>query len=425
MKEAAGSYRSSGLFLYLRWATIRYSPFIILHLQTCNLHLHGAAHHSLTVPIAQTSVYTFPNVDALINFTEERMFWDEPEREEYGRYGNPTVRAAEAKLAALEEAQDAILVSSGMGAVTATLLLMLQQGDHLILLDQCYLQTLDFCRDFLNRFGIEYTFVPPGDYAALEAAIQPNTRLIFTESPTNPFMYCIDPARLVEIAQRHKIKTVVDATFATPINCQLLTYGIDLVIHSITKYLGGHNDLMAGAVVGSYDLITPLRQTQAMLGNIIDPHTAYLILRGMKTLSVRMERHNANGLAVAQFLEGHPLVRKVWYPGLKCHPDHAIAQATMDGSGSVVSFELDVPLELCYRFIDSLNIPAIGPSLGGVESIISPLALMGYAHLPEEERLALGIRDELIRFCIGIEDPADLIADLDQALHKIDKGEKQ
>jgi len=240
-------------------------------------------------------------------------------------------------------------------------------------------------RDFLNRFGIEYTFVPPGDYAALEAAIQPNTRLIFTESPTNPFMYCIDPARLVEIAQRHKIKTVVDATFATPINCQLLTYGIDLVI----------------------------------------PHTAYLILRGMKTLSVRMERHNANGLAVAQFLEGHPLVRKVWYPGLKCHPDHAIAQATMDGSGSVVSFELDVPLELCYRFIDSLNIPAIGPSLGGVESIISPLALMGYAHLPEEERLALGIRDELIRFCIGIEDPADLIADLDQALHKIDKGEKQ
>jgi len=374
------------------------------------------AHNSLTVPIVQTSVYTFPNVDALINFTEERMFWDEPEREEYGRYGNPTVRAAEAKLAALENAQDAILISSGMGAVTATLLLMLQQGDHLILSDQCYLQTLDFCRDFLTRFGIETTTVPNGDYDALEAAIQPNTRLIFTESPTNPFMYCIDPARLVEIAQRHKIKTVVDATFSTPINFRPLDHGIDLVIHSITKYLGGHNDLMAGAVIGSYDLITPLRQAQAMFGNVVDANTAYLILRGMKTLSIRMARHNANGLAVARFLEQHPKVRQVWYPGLECHPDHAIAQGTMDGFGGVVSFELDCPLESTYEFMDNLKIPIIGPSLGGVESIISPLALMGYAHLPLEERLKLGIRDELIRFCIGIEDTADIIADIEQAL---------
>lgn len=373
------------------------------------------AHDSLTVPIVQTSVYTFKTAGALAEYYEERMFWDEPEREEYGRYGNPTVRAVEAKLAALEGAQDAMLVSSGMAAVTSTLLLMLAQGDHMILTDECYYSTQIFCR-FVKRFGVECTFVPHGDYDALEAAIQPNTRLIFSESPTNPFMHCLDFARFVEIARRHGVKTIVDTTFATPVNLRALEYGVDLVVHSVTKYLAGHNDLMAGAVVGAYDAITPLRQAQGMLGNLVDPHAAYLILRGMKTLGLRVARQNANGLAVARFLEDHPRVRRVWYPGLESHPNHAIATATLHGFGGVVSFEVEGDGAEAHRVIDALKIPTVGPSLGGVESLVSPLALMGYADISQEERDALGIRDELVRLCLGIEDTEDLIADLAQAL---------
>ncbi len=376
-------------------------------------------HNSLTVPIVQTAVYTFEDTAALVDFTEERMFWDEAEREEYGRYGNPTVRAVEAKLADLEQAQDAILVSSGMAAVTSTLLLLLSAGQHFVLTDNCYHSTLVFSQEFLPRFGVSCTLTPCGDYAALEAAIQPNTRLIFSESPTNPFMRCLDYARLADIARRHKLLTVVDTTFATPYNVRPLEYGVDLVIHSLTKYLSGHNDVMAGAVLGRFDLTTTLRQIQGLLGDVVAPHAAYLILRGMKTLALRVAQQNTNGLAVARFLENHPKVRQVWYPGLESHPDHAIAMATMHGYGGVVSFEIEGDIACAHRFIDHLRIPAIGPSLGGVESMVSPLAIMGYANVEPEERLALGIRDELVRICLGIEDTDDLIADLGQALAAI------
>ena len=375
--------------------------------------------NSLTVPVVQTAVYTFDNCEALVNFSEERLFWDEPEREEYGRYGNPTVRAAEAKLAALEGGEDAILVSSGMGAITSLLLLLLAAGDHMILSDECYRSTLEFCGTYLPRWGVEVTTVRHGDYAALEQAIRPNTKLIFSESPTNPFMSCLDLARLVEIARRHGLKTVVDSTFATPINCRPLEQGVDVVIHSVTKYLGGHNDLMAGAVIARTAITTPLRQMQGLLGNIVAPHTAWLILRGVKTLALRMARHNANGLAVARFLAEHPRVRKVWYPGLESHRDHVLAAQTMAGFGGVVSFEVEGDSEAAYRVIDALRIPTIGPSLGGVESMVSPLAVMGYANLEAEQRLALGIRDELVRLCCGIEETADLIADLSQALEQL------
>ena len=376
-------------------------------------------HHSLTVPIVQTAVYTFADTQALVEYSEEHMFWDEPEREEYGRYGNPTVRAVEAKIAALEQAQDAVLVSSGMAAVTSTLLVLLSAGQHFILTDNCYHSTLAFSRDFIKRFGVTCTLVPCGDDDALEAAIRPNTRLIFSESPTNPFMRCLDFARLAAIGRRHGVLTVVDTTFATPYNVRPLTYGVDLVVHSITKYLAGHNDLMAGAVAGRTDLTTPLRQMQGLLGNIVAPHTAYLILRGMKTLALRVAQQNASGLAVAQFLEGHPKVRRVWYPGLASHPDHAVAAATMRGFGGVVSFEIEGGATEAYRFIDALKIPTIGPSLGGVESMVSPLAIMGYANVPEEERAALGIRDELVRLCLGIEETGDLVEDLRQALEQV------
>jgi cystathionine gamma-synthase len=287
------------------------------------------------------------------------------------------------------------------------------------LTNECYHSTLSFCEKFLPRYGIECTLVPYGDYNALEDAIRPNTKLILSESPTNPFMHCLDLPRLVAIAQRHRLKTIIDATFATPLNLRPLDYGVDLVIHSVTKYLAGHNDLMAGVVVGAYQQLTPLRQMQALLGNLIAPHTAYLILRGLKTLALRVERQNANGLAVARFLEGQANVRKVWYPGLDSHPHHQLAQAQMQGFGGVVSFEIDGDAERAYRFIDALRLATIGPSLGGVETMVSPLAVMGYANLPPEERLALGIRNELVRLCLGIENAGDLIADLQQALGNI------
>ena len=377
------------------------------------------AHGSLTVPIVQTSVYTFESAEALRDYTEEKMFWEEPEREEYGRYGNPTIRAVEAKLAALERGQDAMLLSSGMGAVTSTLLLLLNAGDHMILMDECYHSTRHFVDSFLRRYNVACTLIPHGDLEAFEAAIQPNTKLIFAESPTNPFMHCLDLVRLVEIARTHNVKTVVDSTFATPINLQPLTLGIDLVIHSVTKYLGGHNDLMAGAVIGSYNLITPLRQAQALFGNIVGPQAAYMILRGLKTLALRVQRHNTNAQTIASYLERHPAVRCVWYPGLVSHRDHEIARATMGGYGGVVSFEVEGDAADAYRFVNALKIPTIGPSLGGVESLVSPLALMGYAEISPEERAELGIRDELIRFCIGIEDTNDLLADLEQALTQV------
>jgi len=304
---------------------------------------------AITDPIFAASTYTFADTQAVIDYLEQ-----DEQREEYGRYGNPTVRAVEAKIAALEGAQDAIVVGSGMAAVTATLLMLLQPGQHFILTDNCYHSTLEFSQGFLKRYGIECTLAPFGDYRAIEQALRPTTRLIFSESPTNPFMRCLDFERLVGLARRHNVLTVVDSTFATPYNLQPLRLGIDLVIHSLTKYLAGHNDVMAGAVAGRYDLTTPLRQMQGLLGNIVAPQTAYLILRGIKTLALRVERQNTSGLAVARFLENHANVRRVWYPGLESHPDHVVARATLRGGGGVVSFEIDGDVARAHRFIDAL-----------------------------------------------------------------------
>jgi cystathionine gamma-synthase len=373
------------------------------------------SYDAITTPIVQTSTYTFADTAALIDYQEGRI-----EREEYGRYGNPTVRTAEAKLAALEagpeQAAAALLCASGMNAVTTILLSMLPSGSHLILTSDCYRRTRQFVRTMLRRLGIEHSIVEPGDYAGLEAAIRPETRLIVSESPTNPYMRVLDLPRLVEIARRHRVKTLIDATFATPYNLRPLRYGIDLVVHSATKYLGGHNDLLAGVIIGKPGIISALRESQGMLGGICDPHSAYLLLRGIKTLALRMERHNHNGLEVARFLQGHPRVRRVYYPGLPDHPEHAIASAQMHGCGGVVSFEVDGDLEATSRIIDRLRLFQIGPSLGGVESLAEQPSLMSYYELSTEERLTVGICDNLVRLACGIEDTADLIADLAHAL---------
>ena len=385
------------------------------------LSVHGGeardkAFHSVTTPIVQTSTYTFRDTAALVEYMEEHMFWDEPQRDEYGRYGNPTVRAVEARLAALENGDDALLTPSGMSAITGTLLVFLSAGSHLVCTIDCYRRTRDFIQTILSRYGVEATVVPSADLQAIEDAIQPNTRLIFSESPTNPFMRCLDLEGLADIGRRRGIRTAIDSTFATPLNLRPLDYGIDLVIHSVTKYLAGHNDVMAGAVIGKNGLTAPLRQMHGILGSVIDPQTAYLVGRGLKTLGLRIERQNANGLAVAQYLENHPRVRRVWYPGLSSHPDHTIAAAQLRGFGGVVSFEIEGDGEQTGRFIDALRIPYIGPSLGGVESLVEQVQLVSYYDADPEKLDALGVSPSLVRLACGIEEAADIIADLEQAL---------
>jgi cystathionine gamma-synthase len=303
-----------------------------------------------------------------------------------------------------------------MCAITTTLLAMLGRGSHIVLTEEGYRRTRQFCRTLLQRLGIEHTFVETGNYQALEAALRPTTRLIFSESPTNPHLRVMDLDKLAEIGRKHQVKIAIDSTFATPCNQRPLDFGIDLVIHSATKYLGGHNDLMAGVVVGSRGLVSAIRDMQAMLGGIVDPHSAYLLLRGVKTLGIRIRQQNDNGMAVARFLEGHPRVRRVYYPGLSSHPDYKVACEQMKGFGGVISFEIDGDMRTASAFIDRLQIPYIAPSLGGVETLIEQPALMSYYEMTAAERAAIGIADELIRLSLGVEDADDLIADLDQAL---------
>jgi cystathionine gamma-synthase len=322
----------------------------------------------------------------------------------------------ERKLAALDGGEAALLFSTGMCAITTAFLAMLGQGSHLVITGDGYRRTRQFCRTLLRRLGIEYTLVQTGDDRAMDEAIRPNTRLIFSESPTNPHLRVIDLEKLVAIGRKHQVKLIIDSTFATPYNQRPIEFGVDLVIHSATKYLGGHNDLMAGVVVGSRGLVSAVRDVQAMLGGIADPHSAYLLLRGLKTLGLRVRKQNENGMAIAHFLEGHPRVRRVHYPGLSSHPDYKIACEQMKGFGGVVSFEIDGDLKATSTFLDALRIPYIAPSLGGVETLIEQPALMSYYEMTPEDRAAMGITDELVRLSLGVEDAEDLIADLDQAL---------
>jgi cystathionine gamma-synthase len=270
----------------------------------------------------------------------------------------------------------------------------------------------------LQRYGIEVSVVPAGDYQAIEEAIRPTTRCLVSESPTNPYNRIVDMERFADIGKRHRVKTLIDATFATPFNQRPLEFGIDLVLHSATKYLGGHNDLLAGAVLGGAELVDGIRSLQHVTGAIIDPLAAYLLVRGLKTFGLRIERQNANAQGLAEFLAGHPKIAAVHYAGLPSHPDHAIARRQMRGFGGVVSFEFNGDLDATSRVVDGCRIPQIAPSLGGVESLIEQPALMSFYELSTEERLMVGIKDNLIRYSVGIEDTADLIADLAAALEQ-------
>ena len=369
---------------------------------------------AVTTPIYQTSTFWFKDSAELREYQEGRA-----QRDEYGRYGNPTWRAVERKLCELEGAEQAVLFASGMCAATTLFLELLPRGSHLIVTSDCYRRTRQFIRQYLTKLDVETTVIEPADTKQLADAIRPETRLFFTESPTNPYLRVIDVAEAARVAHARGVGVVIDSTFASPVNHRALADGADLVIHSATKYLGGHNDLLCGVVLGSAEQVAPIRAAVGVLGGIPDANSAYLLLRGMKTLALRMERHNANGLRVARFLEAHPRIRRVWYPGLPSHPDHAIASRTLAGFGGVVTFEVDTNLEGCMRFIDGCRIPYIAPSLGGVESLVEMPVLMSFWDVEPAARQAMGITDSLVRLSLGIEDADDLVADLEQALRQV------
>jgi len=379
--------------------------------------VHGAeperyAHHALTPSIAQTASYVFRDTAELTAFFEGRG----GPSQEYGRYGNPTVRLLEERVAALENAGDALAFASGMAALTTSILALTRAGSHVVLFADCYRRTRHFVREFLARFGVEHTLLEPGDVDGLEAALRPETRLVISEAPTNPFQIVVDLERLSAICRDRRIKTLVDSTFATPINLQPLDLGVDLVVHSATKYLAGHHDVLGGVLAGKSGLVSLVRELHHEMGAVMDPHAAFLSLRGVKTLALRVEAQNATGLALATALEGHARVRRVWYPGLPSHPSHEVARRLMRGYGGVVSFELDATLEQTGRFVDGCTLPRIAPSLGGVDSLIEQPALMSYFELEPLARQKLGIADGLVRYAVGIEDTQDIVSDTLRAL---------
>ncbi|UCC62785.1 MAG: aminotransferase class I/II-fold pyridoxal phosphate-dependent enzyme [Anaerolineae bacterium] len=372
---------------------------------------------ALTTPIVQSSTFTFEDTAEILAFMQRKAAGEGPARDEYGRYSNPTQRAAEGKLAALEGGERAALFASGMCAITTAMATLLSSGDHLVMVSDCYHRTREFALTFLSRWGIETTLVPVDEPDTLAAAIRPNTRLIFSETPSNPYLRVLDLPGTVEVARRQGAMTMVDSTFATPLNLRPLAHGVDLVIHSATKYLAGHNDLLAGVVIGGSEVVGQIEKARGVMGGMSNPNDAYLLLRGLKTFDLRVRRHNENGQRVAQFLADHPDVRRVYYPGLPSHPDYEVARRQMAGFGGVVSFEIGGDMEKTGRFIDLLRLPYIGPTLGGVESIIEqPAALFS---LDPAERQAAGLKDNLVRYALGIEDADDLIADLGQALARL------
>jgi cystathionine gamma-synthase len=372
------------------------------------------ADRSLTTPVVFSSTYPFESTSELVAFMQ-----GERERPaEYGRYGNPTVQAAEAKLAGLEGAEAALVMSSGMAVITTTLLAMLRSGQHVVLTSDVYRKTRQFAKQVLTRYGVDVDIVPP-TAVALRDVIRDDTRVVFTEIPTNPYLRVVDIDEVVAIAKARRAKTIVDATFATPINMRPLEHGVDLVVHSTTKYLGGHNDLLGGVIAGRAPIIEAIREHCGMLGAVMDPVTAFMLIRGVKTLGLRVARQNETALRLARLLSEHPKVERVWYPLLEQHPDHAAARKYLRGGGGVVSFELKGGLEAGTRLVDATRIPKLAPSLGGVESLIEQPALMSYFDLTPEARAALGVREGLVRLSVGIEDAEDLEADIRQAMDQV------
>ncbi len=391
--------------------------------KTATLAIHGLqripkAHYSVSTPIVQTSNYYFESTEDLLKFMKEKSEGRIVREHEYGRYGNPTQHECERKLAAIEGAERALLFSSGMSAVILTLIAYMRRNGHIIFTNDCYRQTRDFAKNLLAEFGVEVSLVEP-NADAIAKALKPNTNIIFTESPTNPYLRILDIPAIVKVAKKHNVMTIIDATLATPYNLKPLELGVDIVIHSATKYLGGHNDLLAGVVLGKHKLLEEINRVQRMVGATPGPFTCFLLERGLKTFALRMEHHNRAGMKIAEMLESHPKIEKIWYPGLESHPDHHLAVKLMRGFGSVITFLIKGGDRETRKFIDSLELFLITPSLGGSESLVTQMATMSFYDYPEEYRYSIGMVDNLVRIALGLEDEEDIIADLKQALDKI------
>ena len=369
--------------------------------------------HAVTAPIWQTSTFGADSPEHIAELGEAMR-----PAEFYTRYGNPTHRQVEATVAALEGGEAALVTSSGMGAIFPAVMSLLQSGDHVVAQRVHYAGATKLMRDLLPRWGIERTFVEQADAGEFAAAVRPNTKLIYVESPSNPLMQLTDLRAVAELARSHGITTIIDNTFATPVNQRPIELGIDVVVHSATKYLGGHHDLTAGVVVGPGSFVKRVWEFNILSGSILSPFDAWLLLRGLKTLGLRVERQNRNALALAQFMESHPKVARVNYPGLESHPQHALARRQMRGFTGMMSVELEGDLGAVSRFISALRLARCAVSLGGVETVVVPVAAMwSHQHTPEQRR-ALGIGDGLVRISVGAEDERDLVADFEQALEK-------
>ena len=337
----------------------------------------------------------------------------------YTRYGNPTLTIAEETIAELEGCEAAAVFGSGMAAITTTLLSHLKAGDHAVFQREVYGGVHRFASELLPSYGVEVSWFQAEDPAGFEAVVRDDTRVVYLESPTNPTLKLVDIERVAAQARERGVVSMIDSTFATPLNTRPHELGVDAVLHSATKYLGGHSDLLAGAVAGTSELISRVKSTMRVLGGILDPHAAYLLLRGMKSVGLRVARHNENALAVARFLETHDKVRAVYYPMLPSHAQHELAQRQMKGGGGVLSFEVAGGLEGAKRFANGVELVRVAPSLGGVESLLSIPCLTSHAMLSPEQRAEAGIADGLVRLALGTEEPEDLLDDVTRALDAV------
>lgn len=378
--------------------------------------VHGAAdlekkNGPVGTPIYQTSTFEVTDNDEQQRVTTTDRY--------YTRWGNPTNTVAEQAVAALEGVESARTFASGMGAITTTILGLLKTGDHIVAQRDIYGGVTKFFSQWLPRLGIETTFVDTNDYEQYARAIRPNTRLLYLESPTNPALRVVDLKKAAALARQHKLISMIDSTFGTPINQHPAEYGIDLVMHSGTKYLSGHADLTCGVVAGRHELMEPIHETRTTLGNCMDPHASWLLIRGLKTLAVRVARQNENALRVAEFLEQHAKVRRVHYPFLKSHPQHAIARQQMSGGGGMVTFEVEGTGEDARRVSEAMRLFTLATSLGGVESLVSIPVLTSHAMISAEQREKMGVTEQMVRLSVGIESCDDLIEDLGRALQAV------
>ena len=370
---------------------------------------------SLIPPIYQTSTFYFDSTDDAVE-----ACGDYAESFAYSRITNPSLDYMEQKLAALEHGKGAVSYASGMGAVAGALFAALKCGDHVIFTKAKYSGTEDITSDWLPRFGIEHDSFQADHLEELEPLIKPNTKVIYVETPANPTMVLVDLAEVAKIAHRHGAKVFVDNTFATPYNTNPLDLGVDVVIHSLTKYIGGHGDLLGGAVISNdTEFLRQCRLGTLMhFGAVMAPFTAFLVCRGMKTLGVRMRQHNENALKIARWLEADPRIETVRYPFLESNPQYDIAKKQMRGGGGMITFDVKGGLEAGKKFINSLKLCTLAVSLGDTETLVEQAAAMTHTMIPKEVREAAGITDGMIRMSVGLEDPDDIIADLDQALSR-------